>query len=226
MLLRCICSAIALVTIGFAALPANAQSQSPAPRPGDLPVALRRVLGVELNRDSLASVQQRLGPAHEWTTGDGGNAQVWWCFRTGVDSDAAVLLISSSDEMGGPGHEVDEIRLTRSARADPLGARCAPAVSTRGVRPSSGLRLGLDRRAIVQLLGAPLVQAGDSVAYAWETTEPLPPTSPIYARWNARRKECFGGKPPFVGISSGAVVRFDRLGASDIFLYRYDESIC
>jgi hypothetical protein len=181
---------------------------------------------VRLNDDSLASAKQRLGPAREWHTGDAGESEWWWCYRAGAGAAATVLLLSSGGEMGGKGHELDEIRLSRAARSDTLGSRCGAIPPGTEIATQGGLHLGLDRAAVERLLGRPLVARGDSIVYRWTTEQPLLPTDPTYADWNARRAECFDGKAPFVWIGSGIIVRFDRRGASEIDLWRSDQSIC
>lgn len=108
----------ALVVLALGISSAALEAQDTRARLGDIPVNHRGFLGIQLSRDSLASVRQRLGYARDWTTGDGGESEVWWCYRSGSDTRAAILLIASSGEMGGPEHEVDQIRLSGASRAD------------------------------------------------------------------------------------------------------------
>jgi hypothetical protein len=216
----------AVLLIVSSVLARHADAQTPPARHGDIPLSMRGFLGIELNRDSLASVVARLGPAKEWRTGDASGAEVWRCYRTGNDSEHAVLLISSGGEMGGSGSQVDEIRLSRSPRADSLIGRCGKAASSPGLATPGGLGLGISRATVVHLLGIPLVQGADSITYEWAGQEVLPTTDPNYSYWNARRKECFGGKAPYIDVASGVVVRFDQRGVVEIHLSRYDESMC
>ena len=223
MLKRTVTLALAVLSVAIA--PAVTTAQSPAPLHGDLPTAMRGVLGIEVSRDSLASVVARLGPATAWRTGDGAEATVSWCYRMGSTADSPLLLISSNSEMGGAGHIVEDILLSRP-RSDTLGARCGMLPRGRSPETTGGLRLGLAPDAVVRLLGAPLLQSGDSIVYRWETELPLDPHSSAYAHWNTRRQECFGGRAPFITPTSSVVVHFDSLGASQILLERYAEAIC
>jgi hypothetical protein len=160
----------------------------------DMPASMRGLLGIELNRDSLASSQHELGPVKEWVTGDAGDAEDWWCYRSSSGADSAIVLFSSSGEMGGPGHEIDEIRLMRAAVADSIAAHCAPSPSDRNAATSGGLKLGLSRTAVIELLGSPANQGGDTMSYGWDVRRSMSPSESSFALWNARREECFGGK--------------------------------
>jgi hypothetical protein len=215
---------VGVVALALLAAPSGAQLVSPLA--GDIPRAHRGILGVQLDRDSLLSVQRRLGPAEDWLTGDAGDAHVWWCYRVPQDAGMALVLMSSDGEMGGVGHEVDRIQLSRLAGADTLGARCLGLSGTRPLATPGGLRLGMSRTAITHLLGVPLLARGDSILYAWQSEQRLPRTDPNYARWNARRNQCFGGKAPFTSVGADIVIRFDQMGASEIRLSRSDAATC
>jgi hypothetical protein len=217
-------STLALLMLCAAAATSGAQRADP--RRGDIPTAHRGFLGVRLSDDSLASVKRRLGPTREWHTGDAGESEWWWCYRAGTGPDATVLLLSSGGEMGGRGHQLEEARLSRATRPDTLGSRCGVIRNGTAIATPGGLQLGLDRAAVVRLLGQPLAAGGDSMVYRWATEQLLSPTDPTYADWNARRTECFDGRAPFVNVGSGVTVRFDRRGASEIHLWRFDQSIC
>src|SRR5438128_7151149 len=102
----------------------------------DLPDSMGEVLGVRLNRDSLISVWSRLGRTAEWETGDAGEAMVWWCYRLGGDTDRTIVTFGSSGEMGGPNHEVQDIRVTRWSRVGADSTHCSPAhTSQRPITP-------------------------------------------------------------------------------------------
>jgi len=136
-----------------------------------------------------------------------------------------MLLISSDGEMGGEENTVDDIRLIRAGRSDSIAQRCAKIVADRPSTPG-GLHLGLSRAQVIHLLGKPSTQDPDSIGYQWVARRFLSPKEPDYEYWNARRKVCFGGKRPYVDISSAIVVRFDALGIYEIQLSRNDPVVC
>ena len=211
-----------LVWVTFGVLPAQAQVGA---RQRDMPTSMRGFLGIQLIRDSLPSVEARLGSTEGWHTGDASTGRFWWCYRTSTDSSGAVLLISSDGEMGGEESTVDDIRLIRAGRADSLAQRCARIVADRPSNPG-GLHLGLTRAQVVHLLGQPSAQDPDSIGYRWVARRFLSPKEPDYEYWNERREACFGGERPYVDISSAIVLRFDALGAYEIQLSRNDPVVC
>ena len=220
MLTRLTCVASATIIAGLA--PAASAQTRVDPVAGEMPAAMRAVLGIQLSRDSLASTKARLGPTTEWHTGDAGESTWWWCYRVGETA----VIFSSDSEMGGSGHEVDHIRVTHTSRVGPDLARCALAHDSTPVQTAGGLRLSLDTTTVRRLLGTPLHARGDSVLYAWTSEQPIPPTHPAYAAWNARRTECFDGKAPFTHVYAEIIVRFDRGVVSEFVLARSDNATC
>src|SRR4051812_27682814 len=105
--------AAAICLLAAFAAGANGQAQISPARAGDLPIRMRSLHGVRLNRDSLLSSQKRLGATENWGTGQGDDARTWWCYRFTGGPRPALLLFSSDGEMGGPGREIDEMELTR-----------------------------------------------------------------------------------------------------------------
>jgi hypothetical protein len=193
---------------------------------GDMPPNMRSVLGVRLNDDSLASTKARLGKVGEWHTGDAGESTWWWCYRVGTGSRGSAVVFSSDAEMGGDGRELDRIRVTFAERIGVDLGRCAGVTDTAAVRTPGGLQLGLSAAAVQGLLGAPLLARGDSLVYAWETEQPILPSHPAYAAWNARRTECFGGRAPYTSVSAEIVVRLDQRGVYEFVLSRGDNATC
>jgi len=215
------CVTTLLLACSLVTNPAVAQHRD---RGKDISRSMRGVLGIELNRDSLASVIARLGKTESWSTGDAGEARVWWCYRTTSGGDSATLLISSDGEMGGPGSEVDEIRLIRSPYADSVTSHCGRARGN--AVTANGLRLGVKPREAGRVIGKHAAVDGDSAAYHWSIRRFLSPKERGYGYWNERRKVCFEGKPPYQDIASRVVIWFDERGAYKILLARYDGAIC
>src|SRR5581483_9692927 len=92
----------------------------------DLPRAFRSVAGVTLNRDSAASILQRLGATREEKVGEGHDAYIAWCY-VGVPDLSPVLLELMSDmsDMGTPGRSLNVIRLRDKSSAREREG-CAP----------------------------------------------------------------------------------------------------
>jgi hypothetical protein len=212
---------IALLMHGLAS-----QASAQRARSGDLPPAMREALGVRLNRDSLASVLARLGPTPARSTGEGGESQITWCYQAKTGPSPFVITFASDAEMGGEGHEVDEIRVTRRDRIGAAAQRCGVIEPGKRAITLGGLHLGMTRAQSRDLLGEPTVVHGDSAAYVWASEEPLPPSHPNYAYWSARRTECFAGRAPFVSVAGRVIVRYDRRGAYEIVVIRGDNAIC
>jgi len=201
------------------------QAQGAPARHGDMPLQVRSIGRLRLNQDNLASVSERVGPVSPWETGDAGDSRVWWCYRNSSDSILTILLASSSGEMGGPNHEVDQITLLRGPGADTLASHCATASLGRLSTPD-GIRLGISKADALRLLGRPSRQTASMLRYEWEAEVPLATTDPNYRYWNGRRAECFDGRAPFVDVFSEAVLQFGANGAQRITIERNDESMC
>lgn len=223
-------------TVGFAlsvvwvaamivASPSNGRAQTPHARDSDMPASLRGFFGVEVDRDDYATVERRLGRAGLWVTGQTGDALAWWCYRTRGAPPNTVLLLTNDVEMGGPAREVYQVELYRASAADTLIRRCAILRDSAAGATHGSLRLGMTRGAVIATLGKPTTAWTDSVAYVWDTHQPIPTSDSTYAYWNARRKECFDGHAPVSDISGEAMVRFDASGVMGIRISR-NESVC
>jgi hypothetical protein len=187
----------------------------------DLPTSMRSVLGLELNRDSLASIVSRLGEATVWSDGTGHDSIVKWCYRVGD----AVIEFGSEPEFGGAGRRLHEITLRRGPSRPADRERCT-AVRRRELRTPAGVGLGSRIADFERVLGDPTRDSGESVEWEFSTTEPLAPSAPEYAHWNARRIECFDGKAPYVNVGVLVRVSFASNVAREVLLSRFNDAIC
>ncbi len=187
----------------------------------DLPTSMRSVLGLELNRDSLASVESQLGVATVWRDGTGHDSIVKWCYRVGD----AVIEFGSEPEFGGAGRRLHEITIRRGPSRPVDQERCT-AVHRRELRTPAGVGLGSRIAEFERVLGDPTRDSDESAEWEFSTTEPLDPGAPEYAYWNARRSECFDGKPPFVNVGVLVRVSFASSVAREVLLSRFNDAIC
>jgi len=216
-------SLIALAAMVTSAGSARGQTNA---RKADMPIPMRTILGIEVSRDSLGSVQRKLGRSTLWHTGDAGESATHRCYRMGTGPSATTVRFSSSGEMGGPGQEVEDIQVWRGTGPAKDAAKCAPLSNTAAVQTAGGLSLGMGRPEIERLLGRPTRVAAETIEYTWETEQPLPVTDPMYAEWNARRAECFGGKAPFSYVGARMQIVIGPRGATSMLISRGDNAMC
>ena len=212
-------SLIALTAICTSAGWARAQASA---RKADMPIPMRTILGIEVSRDSLGSVEQKLGSSTLWHTGDASESASHRCYRIGTGPSVTTVRFSSSGEMGGAGQEVEDIQLWRGTGPATDAARCAPLSNVGAVQTPGGLGLGMSRPEIERLLGRPTRVATDTIEYTWGTEQLLP----TYAYWNARREECFGGKAPFTNVGANIRIVVGPGGATSMLISRSDNSMC
>jgi hypothetical protein len=213
--------------IAFAVILTSAGSaRGQAMRKADMPKPMRTILGIEVSRDSLGSVQRKLGPSTLWHTGDAGESETHRCYRVGTGPSATTVRFSSSGEMGGAGQEVEDIQLWRGMGPASDAAKCAPLSNVATVQTPGGLGLGMSRPEIERLLGRPTHVAGATIQYAWDTEQPLPVSDPKYAEWNARREECFGGKAPYSYVGARIRIEIGPRGATSMLISRGDNGMC
>jgi hypothetical protein len=215
-------SLIALAAIFTSAGSARGQTNA---RKADMPIPMRTILGIEVSRDSLGSVQRKLGPSTLWHTGDAGESEMHRCYRMGTGP-SAVTVRFSSGEMGGQGQEVEDIQVWRGMGPTKDAAKCAPLSNAAAVQTLGGLSLGMSRPEIERLLGRPTRVAAGTIEYTWETEQPLPANDPMYAEWNARRTECFGGKAPFSYVGARIHIVIGPRGATSMLISRGDNAMC
>ena len=191
----------------------------------DLDVNSRTVLGIILGRSNLAEAQARLGRTRLWSDGDAATAEAKVCYVT-QGPDAIVLVYASNLEMAGPPeNQITDIRVLR-ATAYPGRAKCLPLrIAREKVSTRSGLRLGLKRQEVRQILGPPHRSAALAWSYSWSVDLPLPTSDPYYKHWAAKKDECFNGKLPFFSVGSEIDVSFEGEVVTAISLSRM-ESIC
>ena len=191
-----------------------------------MPIPMRTILGIEVSRDSLGSVEQKLGPSPRWHIGDASESVSHRCYRIGTGTSATTVRFSSSGEMGGVGQEVEDIQLWRGTGPAKDVVRCALLSNAVAVRTPGGLGLGMSRPEIERLLGRPTRVAADTIEYTWSTEQLLPVDDPAYAEWNARREECFGGKAPFMNVGASILIVIGPAGATSILISRSDNTMC
>jgi len=201
-----------------------------APRGSDLPIDSRTVLGIVLGHSNLAGVEDKLGPAKIWGQGDAGTAEQAICYVTAEPRSVAIIFASNAEMAGTPNNEVTDISIVRS-EAYPLRSKCGKlAIPAKDVQTLSGLRLGITRSRISQILGqnpvlGPILHSTSWWEYVWSVDEFLPKSDKNYAYWLSRKEECFGGKQPFFTVSS----EIDVSRAGDVVSWlhlRRIESIC
>jgi hypothetical protein len=194
----------------------------------DLPVALRSLAGVTLNRDSAASIRAKLGNTREERVGTGHGVDVVWCYApAGTTSGPLLELMSDASDMGTPGHSLDVIRLRASAPAKDMRG-CAPLSRTVQLATPAGLQLGSTLLKVQELLGPPTRRDADSVIYAFSAKEYMQPGTPEYQTWNTpeNRESCFDAGLPYANVTARLVVLFRDNRAIEIRLERYDQAVC
>jgi hypothetical protein len=207
--------------LGVALLaPARVGAQQALPD-RDLPLGLRSVLGLQLNRDGLAETEALFGRAAFYRTSSGHDDTVKWCYRSGD----VVIEFGSEPEFGGENRELHEISLRRGPPNAVDRTRC-PVAPVRRLATPAGLGLGSSRSEFERLLGAPTGLDSAGVVWEFSTTELLDAKEPNYGYWDARRDSCFGGKPPFVAVGVLVRIAFDARGAREVYLSRFDDAIC
>jgi hypothetical protein len=194
----------------------------------DLPRGLRSIAGVTLNRDSAASIRTKLGNTREQRLGEGHDVFTSWCYSlTGNASGGLLELMSDISDMGTARRALNVIRLRAVVPSDEREG-CATLRMPSAVSTTGGLRLGLTRSRIRELLGRPTRMAADSLIYDFDAKEYMRPGSPEYRIWNTPeyRKSCFEGGRPYVSVGATAIVIIRDERASEIRLERYDQSTC
>ena len=197
-------------------------SRPPAPKT-DLPADSRTVLGVILGQSSLATVQEKLGPANMWAQGDASTAEEVVCYVTDEPHSIVIAFASNSEMAGPPDNEVTDITIVGSA-AYPQRSKCR-TISLKNLGTPSGLGLGITREKVRAILGAPLHSTSAKWGYLWSVDRPLLKSDNSYEYWLSRKAECFAGGEPFFSVNSGIDIMFDgdtvaRLGFERI------ETIC
>jgi hypothetical protein len=122
-----------------------------------------RILGVELERETLSEIQRRLGYAQiQRNGGDAAAGAYGMCY---VGRDGTRLYFFSDAEMGGskhfvdcwqllaPGAKPDYARELGGGTFDPTCRRSDRV--TRATASKGGLRLGMTTREVTRLLGTP-----------------------------------------------------------------------
>jgi hypothetical protein len=194
----------------------------------DVPLGIRTLAGVTLNRDSAATIRSKLGPTRERTVGTGHDVMLDWCYLPRGTAPGALLeLMSDASDMGTPGRALNVIRVRVSAPAtDRTG--CAPLSASARLSTPARLRLGSTMKQVETLLGPPTRRAADSLVYVYDAKEYMRPGTPEYETWNTPeyRESCFDAGPPYVNIAGWVVLllRDDRV--VELRLERYDQSVC
>ncbi len=192
-------------------------------RLADVGIASRTVLGITLGRSTLNEVQEKLGPAKLWSSGDAATAEQKVCYVTKSRRPVVVVFASNSEMAGPPENQVTDIRILRS-EAYAERSKCV-AISAENIRTPNGLELGINGETVRKILGIPSRGTPAKPIYFWSVDRPLPKSDKNYHYWISRREECFDGKEPFVTVSSEIHVVFDRDVVVGLSFERM-ESIC
>ena len=217
-----------LIAASLLALPIAAISAQQGPK-RDVPLAMRSVLHIVLNQDSALSIVGKLGPAQQWSSGEGHDRFVNWCFQSGGGTSGTTLhLMSDDSDMGTEGHQVNVIRILSGSSLALDGHKCGTLKGAGAVSGVGPLSLGATREDVRELLGQPTRSTGDSLVYDLNAEEALDPKSPFFAHWNTpeRRKECFEGRSPFVYVGGMIATVFAGDRAQEIRIERYNNAIC
>jgi hypothetical protein len=194
----------------------------------DLPLGLRSLAGVTLNRDSAATIRAKLGHTRERRIGVGHDAYTSWCYVP-IDSspNALVELLSDAGELGTPGQTLNVIRLRDDASVEDRSG-CALLRTPVELSTPAGLRLGLHAADIEQLLGPPRRSTADSLIYYFDAKEYLPPNSPEYEIWNTpeHRETCFDAGLPYANVGASVIVVLRDGRVAEMRIERQDQSIC
>lgn len=194
----------------------------------DVPLGIRTLAGVTLNRDSAATIRAKLGPTRERTVGTGHDVMLDWCYLPRSTAPGALLeLMSDASDMGTPGRTLNVIRLRASApTAERTG--CAPLPAPARLSTPAGLRLGFTMKHVETLLGRPTRRTADSLVYVYDAKEYMRPGTPEYETWNTPeyRESCFDAGLPYANVAGWVIVllRDDRV--VELRLERYDQSVC
>lgn len=192
---------------------------------GDLQVSSRIVMGITLGRSNLAAVEKRLGPAKAWSEGDASTAEHLLCYVTTGPNPMAIVFASNSEMAGPPENQVTDIRIM-SSDAYPERSRCGTlAVSGNDIGTPSGLKAGISRDRVREILGTPSRRTPTSWTYSWSVDRPLPTSDKNYQYWLSRKEECFNGRPPFFTVDSEINVLFDG-GVATVLRFERIESVC
>jgi len=142
-------------------------------RQGDLSAASRTVLGITLGRSNLAKVQEKLGRAKLWSSGDASTSEHKVCYVTRGARQVVLVFASNSEMAGPPENDVTNIRIVKGA-AYPDRSKCGSlTISGNEVSTNSGLKLGLTQAGVRRILGPPRKIAGSTWDYSWSVDLPL-----------------------------------------------------
>jgi hypothetical protein len=194
----------------------------PTTRPG---VDSRTILGLTLGRATLAQVRAKLGPATIWSDGDASTAETKVCYVTEEPHAIAIVFASNAEMAGPPDNEVTDIRIVKQAGFKDRSKCRSLMIFGDEASTASGLKLGLARQRVRDILGLPGSVAGSKWDYSWNVDEPLPTSDKNYQGWLARKDECFDGKKPFFTVHSGITLKFDGDKVVGLSLSR-TETIC
>lgn len=193
----------------------------------DLPLGLRSLAGVTLNRDSAATIRAKLGATRERRIRAQQSAYERWCYVPNDGSHGLLELMSDASDMGTPGRALNVIRLRADAPSEDR-AGCARLSVSAELSTPAGLRLGVDTKTIHHLLGRPTRSRGDSLIYDFDAKEYLRADSRAYELWNTPeyRESCFDAGLPYANVRASVMVLLRGGHAVELRLERYDQSIC
>jgi len=171
------------------------------------------VRGLALEDATLEDARAALGPAALRHNGGEGSASAWYVCYAGPDG--TTLVLESQAETGGGVALTSFQLLSRADLADtsgdpdalgplPLAGACTALPTLgRAAATDGGLRLGMDRAAVEDLLGAPAEAGADRLVYVMETRVPMTAEEaaeqgatedPRWYRWRTVRVELERGR--------------------------------
>lgn len=140
--------------------------------PGELATAHRVVLGFTVGLDSLDDVERKLGSAELYRDTSRGDVIKGRCYRSNRESDSTVVRFESA-AVGG-WREVNMITVARDSSQVPPTAQCSAVEAvTRRLATASGVRLGMTRQQVRQVLGGPGAVSGDDLTYDYKSRRKL-----------------------------------------------------
>ena len=190
-----------------------------------LSVPSRTVLGITLGRSTLKEVQEKLGSAKLWSSGDAATAEQKVCYVTVSHRPVVVVFASSSEMAGPPQNRVTDIRIVGRGMYPDIANCLKLPISSNEVRTKSGLGLGISRQVVRSIIGMPTRVSKSEWSYFWSNDRPLPQSDKHYSYWASRSRECFDGKAPFFSVNSQLELRFDGNSLVALMVSRM-ESIC
>lgn len=162
--LKSICWWLFALTIG--PMPAPSQSH-PAPKITDH----LNILGFTLGSTTLNDVQTRLGPTMARKCSQEEEAPTELCYTSGESSQTTVVLEAG---FSGGWKELDGYPVIAAGFNPTCYRKCVRSSKEFGAPQSSGgLKLGMTRKQVIDLLGRPTRTRGNELKFEWQTRQAM-----------------------------------------------------